>query len=160
MGECPCGIGTSLEQCCGPLLAGAPASSAEALMRSRYAAFVLGDLDYIERTHASDIKQNFNRSAAESTAKNVEWIGLEIRETTRGGPDDEEGTVEFSARFKQDGETKLHHELASFRREDGRWVYIEGKMNPKGKPRQVEKIGRNEPCPCGSGRKFKKCCGV
>ena len=52
------------------------------------------------------------------------------------------------------------HELASFRREEGRWVYVDGDMNPKGPPRQVAKVGRNEPCPCGSGKKYKKCCAA
>jgi SEC-C motif-containing protein len=129
-------------------------------MRSRFAAFVQGDLDYIERTHAKEVRDDFNRSAAESTAKSVEWVSLEIRDTFSGGEDDDTGTVEFAARFKKDGALQIHHERSNFRREEGRWVYVDGKMNPKGKPRRVEKVGRNEPCPCGSGKKYKKCCGV
>jgi uncharacterized protein YecA (UPF0149 family) len=31
---------------------------------------------------------------------------------------------------------------------------------PQGTPVTVSKIGRNEPCPCGSGKKYKKCCGL
>ena len=129
-------------------------------MRSRFAAFVQGDLDYIERTHAKEVRDDFNRSAAESTAKSVEWVSLEIRDTFDGGADDDTGTVEFAARFKKDGALQVHHERSNFRREEGRWVYVDGKMNPKGKPRRVEKVGRNEPCPCGSGKKYKKCCGA
>ncbi len=159
MGQCPCGSGVELSKCCGPYLEGAPAPTAEALMRSRFTAYVRGDLDHIERTHASEVRENFNRSAAESTANSVEWVSLEILGTSDGGEADDTGTVEFAARFRQNGDLLVHHELSNFRREDDRWVYVDGKMNPKGKPRRVEKVGRNDPCPCGSGKKYKKCCG-
>ena len=88
------------------------------------------------------------------------WQGLEVRAVTDGGRDDETGSVEFVARFRLRGEQRAHHELASFRRERGRWVCAGGEMNPKGPPRQVAKVGRNDPCPCGSGKKYKKCCGA
>ena len=160
MVQCPCGSGSGFDECCGPIIGGTPAPSPEALMRSRYSAFVHGDLDYIESTHAKEVRDDFNRSTAESTAQSVEWVGLEIRETSDGGADDDTGTVEFRARFKKDGALQVHHERSNFRREEGRWVYVDGKMNPKGKPRRVEKVGRNEPCPCGAGKKYKKCCGA
>jgi SEC-C motif domain protein len=160
MVQCPCGSGLDFDGCCGPILGGAPAPSPEALMRSRFTAFVRGDLDYIESTHAAEVRDTFNRSAAESTASSVEWVDLEIGETSDGGADDDIGTVEFRARFKKDGELMVHHEQSNFRREEGLWAYVDGKMNPKGKPRRVEKVGRNEPCPCGSGKKYKKCCGA
>ncbi len=129
-------------------------------MRSRFTAYVRGDLDHIENTHAKEARDTFNRSAAESTANSVEWVSLEIFDTSDGGADDETGMVEFAARFRQNGELLVHHERSNFRREDGRWVYVDGKMNPKGQPRRVEKVGRNQPCPCGSGKKYKKCCGA
>ncbi|MBL6946305.1 MAG: SEC-C domain-containing protein [Rhodospirillales bacterium] len=160
MAQCPCGSASDFDECCGPIIGGAPARDPEALMRSRFTAFVHGNLDHIENTHASDVRDDFNRSAAESTANSVEWVSLEICGTSGGGEDDDAGTVEFVARFKQDGELMVHHELSNFRREDGRWVYVDGKMNPKSAPRRVEKVGRNEPCPCGSGKKYKKCCGA
>jgi SEC-C motif domain protein len=160
MAQCPCGSGSDFEECCGPIIGGKPAPTPEALMRSRFTAFVRGDLDHIENTHASEVRENFNRSAAESTANSVDWVSLEICDVSAGGEDDDTGIVEFAARFKKDGELQVHHERSNFRREEGRWVYVDGKMNPKGKPRQVEKVGRNEPCPCGSGKKFKKCCGA
>ena len=159
MPDCPCGSGSEFDDCCGLYLGGQPAPTAEALMRSRFTAFVKGNLDYVEETHASEVKDDFNRSAAESTANAVQWVSLEILDKTDGGEGDETGTVEFTARFKQNGELMMHHELSNFRKEGGRWVYIDGKMNPKGKPRTVDKVGRNDPCPCGSGKKFKKCCG-
>ena len=97
MSQCPCGSGSDFDECCGPIMGGAPASTPEALMRSRFAAFVHGDLDYIESTHAKEVRDDFNRSAAESTAKSVEWVSLEIRDTADGGADDDTGTVEFAA---------------------------------------------------------------
>ena len=160
MTQCPCGSASDLDECCGPVIGGAPAPNPEALMRSRFTAFVQGDLDHIENTHAAEVRDSFSRSAAESTAKSVEWVGLEIRGTSGGGEDDDTGTVEFAARFKKDGELQIHHEISNFHREEGRWVYVDGKMNPKDKPRRVEKVGRNDPCPCGSGKKYKKCCGA
>ncbi len=159
MTQCPCGSGADFDRCCGPIIAGAPAPSPEALMRSRFTAFTRGDIDHIENTHAKEIREDFNRSTAESTAMSVKWVGLEILDAPECAPTDETGVVEFAARFKQDGELLVHHERSTFRREDGRWVYVDGDINPKSKPRRVEKVGRNEPCPCGSGKKYKKCCG-
>ncbi len=161
MAECPCGSDSDFDDCCGPIIGGSTqAPTPEALMRSRFTAFVHGDLDHIENTHAREVRDDFNRSAAESTANAVKWVSLEIYDTVAGGEDDETGTVEFAARFRQDGKLLVHHELSNFRREEGRWVYVDGKMNPKGQPRRVEKVGRNQPCPCGSGKKYKKCCGA
>lgn len=157
---CPCGSGSTLELCCGPILAGAPAPTAEALMRSRYSAFVLGDLDHVERTHAPEARAGFDRPDMEKTTRAVEWLGLTIAGTSDGGPDDETGTVEFFARFSENGQPNVHHERSTFRREEGRWVYVDGEFNPKGTPHRVMKVGRNDPCPCGSGKKYKKCCGA
>lgn len=158
--RCPCGSKALFGGCCGPIIAGAPAQSAEALMRSRYSAYVVGDFDHIVRSIAPELREQFNLSAVQAMASNLTWLGLEVREVIGGGAEDDKGTVEFSARFTEGGQEKVHHELATFRREDGRWLYAEGRMRPKGKPREVVKIGRNEPCPCGSGKKAKRCCGA
>ena len=160
MTPCPCGSNQDLDDCCGALIAGAPAPTAEALMRSRYTAFALGNMDYLAHTLASKARGDFDPIEAGGTASDSVWQGLELRGVTDGGPDDETGSVEFVARFRLRGEQRAHHELASFHREEGRWVCAGGVMDPKGPPRQVTKIGRNEPCPCGSGKKYKKCCGA
>ena len=157
---CPCGSEKDLDGCCGPIIGGAPAPTAEALLRSRYTAFVLGDIGYLADTLSSDIRGDFDQVEAESTAANAKWQGLEVRAITDGGEDDETGSVEFMARFRLRGKQRAHHELANFRREQGRWMCVGGQMDPKGPPRQVVKVGRNEPCPCGSGKKYKKCCGA
>lgn len=154
---CPCGSGRSLEDCCGPIIAGAPAPTPEALMRSRYSAFVLGELDHVDRTHAPEIREDFNRAEAERSVEECEWQGLEVRNASEDG---DQGTVEFVARFKRGGQTFVQHELSSFCRRDGRWLYLAGEVNPKPPQRHFTKIGRNDPCACGSGKKFKKCCGA
>jgi len=127
-------------------------------MRSRYTAFVRGEIDYILATTAPETEMD--RSETERWSRNSEWLGLRILETNDGGPDDDEGTVEFIARFRLADKERSHHELASFRRENGRWVFVDG-VNPRPTLRRTEpKIGRNDPCPCGSGKKYKKCCGA
>jgi len=166
MQPCPCGSGSSLEACCGPILAGAPARTAEALMRSRYTAYVLGDFDHLERTQAPETRLAFDRSRAESTARAVEWTRLEILATSGGGEADQTGTVEFAAHHRQGGQAHVLREVSRFRREQGHWVYIDGQVSVEGQAsvegttRRVTKVGRNDPCPCGSGKKYKKCCGA
>lgn len=157
MTSCPCGSGRGFDQCCGPLLAGAPAPSPEALMRSRYTAFVRADLDYLETTLAPEAREDYDRTETEAWVKDADWLGLEVRSAAN---DDSQGTVEFVARYKFQGKSYAHHELASFRTHEGRWVYVDGAMNPKPAQRTAAKVGRNDPCPCGSGKKFKKCCGA
>lgn len=157
MSLCPCGSGRELDECCGPILAGTPAPTPEALMRSRYSAFVLGRMDHIERTHAPEIRDDFNPAEAERTMAEVEWLGLDVRQASESG---DRGTVEFAIRFRRDGQELTQHEVSAFRREEGQWLYEGGQVSAKHPPRQVVKIGRNDPCPCGSGKKYKKCCGA
>ena len=160
MTTCPCGSGRALEACCGPILDGAPAPTAEALMRSRYSAFCLRRFEHVERTHAPEAQGDFDRAAIERDAETVEWTGLSILDCVAGGPDDTAGEVEFEANFRQNGMPMVLHERSTFRREGGQWLYVDGTVTTRGKPVRVDKVGRNAPCPCGSGRKFKKCCGA
>jgi len=157
MSICPCGSGLELDVCCGPIVDGARAISPEALMRSRYSAFVLGNIEHIARTHAPEIGDDFNRAEAERTASEVEWQGLEVISSSETG---DTGTVAFYIRFRRDGQEFGQHELANFRRDEGRWLYVSGKVGPRPPLRQGAKTGRNDPCPCQSGKKFKKCCGA
>lgn len=157
--ECLCGSESGFDACCGPIISGVPAPTAEALMRSRFTAFAKGELGHIKNTHATTAQDDFDCLAAESTAKTVKWINLEILDTVEGGIDDNTGVVEFVARFKKDGETLMHHERSNFHREDGKWVYGDGQMNPKSQPIRGGNVRWNEACPCGSGKKYKKCCG-
>lgn len=169
MQPCPCGSGAALQACCMPLILGAPAGTAEALMRSRYTAYVLNHLDHIERTQAAATRLRFDRAGAERTAQAVEWTGLEILATKGGGAADNTGTVEFAAHHRQGGQEHVLREVSRFRREQGRWVYVDGQVSIAAGPGlaapattkvRAAKVGRNAPCPCGSGRKYKICCGA
>jgi SEC-C motif domain protein len=158
MTECSCGSTLAFEQCCGPVLAGTPAKTPEALMRSRYSAYVLGNMDHIDRTFAPEVRNDFDRTKAERTASETEWLGLEVIRSSQEG---DKGVVEFSFRFRHKQQELTQHEISTFRRTDGRWLYVDSKVGSSVMPRkvnQIDKIGRNDPCPCGSGKKYKKCC--
>ena len=124
-------------------------------MRSRYSAYALGNIDHLERTHYPDELDTFEPEAAAAWSKASTWLGLEIVESEP--PSGDEGFVEFVARFSQDGAVQTHHERSRFLKEDGRWWFESGErvITPP-----APKVGRNEPCPCGSGKKYKKCCGA
>lgn len=156
---CPCGSGSSLQLCCAPRLDGsAPTATAEQLMRSRYTAHVLCDVAYLLRSWRSPDPDATDPEAIRQWAQQSDWRGLTIHSTVAGGPADREGWVEFTAVYadKTAPAAPLHHhrEKSRFIREEGQWFYVDGEtLRP-------EKTGRNSPCPCGSGKKFKRCCGV
>jgi SEC-C motif-containing protein len=162
MNLCPCNSGRSYEDCCGPLISGErPAATPEALMRSRYSAFSLKAIEYLKESLHPDLRADHDPEATRRWADKSEWVGLEIVSTSGGGADDDAGTVEFIASYRQKGTPYTHHEAAEFSRHKGRWYYTDGKMVTPGTQRnEGPKIGRNDPCPCGSGRKYKKCCGA
>jgi len=157
---CICGSGRAFGDCCGPIIAGKPAPTAEALLRSRYAAYAMGNTDYLAATLTADIRNEFDPDEQEQTAGDAEWLGLDVRSVSGGGVDDDAGEIEFVAKFRLRGEPRMHHEVSQFRREDDRWLCAGGEVDPKAPPRRAVKVGRNQPCPCGSGKKFKKCCGA
>jgi SEC-C motif-containing protein len=159
--DCPCGSGRPLADCCEPIVSGArPAATAEELMRARYTAYTRAAMDFLEASLHPDARADHDPDNAREWAENSEWHGLEIIATEAGGPDDETGTVEFAATYTHEGEIQRYHEIATFNRLDGVWYFSEGHPGVR-KPvvREEPKIGRNDPCPCGSGRKFKRCCG-
>ena len=118
---CPCGSGTAYAACCGPLHDGEPAATAEALMRSRYAAYVLGRSDHVVRTWHP-------RTRPDDVAPDpgTTWLGLEVLRTVDGGPGADSGVVEFVARFRGSRGEESLHETSRFERRSGRWVYVDG----------------------------------
>lgn len=156
MMPCPCGSERDYDDCCGPIIAGVPALTAEALVRSRYTAFVKGALDHVERTHAPEVREDFNRAEAERVAQQYEWRGLEIRRAIETG---DTAKVEFVVRFRREQQETATMSMSNFCRVDGQWFYVSTEHSQI-VPLRVTKLGRNDPCPCGSGKKAKKCCGV
>lgn len=129
-------------------------------MRARYCAFVEGDIDFLSGSLHPAHRSDHDVEATRRWAEGAEWLGLEIVDTEAGGEDDDEGTVEFIATFKEKGLARQHHERSSFSKLEGQWYFVDGKIVPP--PTRVNtspKTGRNDPCPCGSGKKYKKCCG-
>lgn len=143
--SCPCGSGKSYLECCQPFHQGEPAPSPEALMRSRYAAFVLNLPDYLQTTwHHSA------RPEALTLEDSPNWTSLQILDAHESG---DKGKVHFRALYRLGKGWGFLEENSDFIREQGRWYYLrgdtsEGQLKP----------GRNDPCPCGSGRKYKACC--
>jgi SEC-C motif domain protein len=161
MESCPCGSGRAYDDCCGPYIAGkAKPSTAEALMRSRYAAYVVKAVDYIVDTCLLDEEHGIDKEATKRWSEKSSWLGLKILSTDKGGPGDDEGVVEFRASYVLDGLRENHHERAAFVRREGAWLYADGEIIPETVVREGPKVGRNDPCPCGSGKKYKKCCGA
>ncbi len=150
---CPCGSQNPYGDCCEPYLTGTqPAPTAEALMRSRYTAYVLGKVEYLIATHHPTRRSPGDRAQLTQTVQRTTWLGLTILHCQQGQPGDTIGTVEFIARY-QSGEVAQIHERSRFVRQRGRWFYVEGDHLPPVEPK------RNEPCWCNSGKKFKQCHG-
>ena len=159
--NCPCGSGLTYDNCCGPYISSAAKpATAEALMRSRYTAYATKAIDYIVETCLRDDEHGIDIESTKRWSEKSTWLGLKILKTEKGGPADEEGMVEFKATFVMDGLREDHHEKASFIKKDGVWLFAEGEVIPETIVREGPKVGRNDPCPCGSGKKCKKCCGA
>lgn len=159
---CPCQSGRPLAACCGPYLENQrPAPTAEALMRSRFTAFVMKDAAYLLSTW-----DPANRPARLDLSRDrTEWLGLTVLSTQLGGEADDEGRVEFAARFRLNGKVEVLRENSRFRRSAAGWLYIDGELEggdpgPAPTPHTAAPgPARNAPCPCGSGQKWKRCCG-
>lgn len=156
---CPCGSGRFEISCCGPYLAGKPAPTAESLMRSRYTAFTRADVDYIERTCAGPARLAFDRASLALSVARTEWLGLTIEDVGAGGEEDASGTVRFTVRYREGGRLFSQTETSEFQKFEDGWRYMRGDVARSSAPVSTS-IGRNDPCPCGSGKKFKKCCGA
>ena len=174
--SCPCGTAEKFESCCEPFISGESLpETAEKLMRSRYTAYTLGNIDYIKKTLAPESSDEFDEKDAKEWSKNAKWKKLKIISVNKGGAEDKRGTVEFNATYEQNGEEIDHHEVSQFRKTaEGKWLFIDGDShthkagehhhhhhhNHEPVVRDGPKVGRNDPCTCGSGKKYKKCCGA
>lgn len=153
---CPCGSGKETGKCCFPVISGdCKALNPEQLMRSRYTAYATGNTSYILQTWHSS-----TRPAELALEGALYWTGLRVVKSlpvNRGG--DEEGYVEFIARYQRGLETGQLHERSRFLQELGEWRYVDGIQFGPSEVIPGSKLGRNDPCHCGSGKKYKKCCG-
>ncbi len=119
-------------------------------MRSRYSAYTRGDLEYLEQSWHPDF-----RPPDLQLDPGICWLGLAVFSHEQR---DDRATVEFEARLLAGGRVDAIHEKSRFLRLQGRWLYTDGdRLLPTF---ESWKPGRNEACPCGSGFKFKRCCGA
>ena len=158
---CPCKSGKTFGECCGPIIAGtAKAETAEALMRARYSSYVTGDIQFLKTSATSAVQAEFDERASKAWSAAAEWHGLEIIRCEEGQKGDKKGVVEFRALYTANGEFCNHHEVSQFVKEPDGWKFDDGELVGEAPTvREDPKIGRNDLCPCGSGKKYKKCCG-
>lgn len=154
--KCPCANTKddkpmAYSECCEPFHLGQKPTSAEQLMRSRYSAFYLANGQYILDTHHRDFRDNDSVDDYTQSAKATNWCRLEVLESQQFS---DSATVEFKAYFISGDKLHSLHEISNFVLLEGQWLYTDGLYQP----RSVSKIQRNDPCPCQSGVKAKKCC--
>ena len=131
--KCPCCSGKLYSECCEPIIKGlVKAETPEALMRSRYTAYAKAEIDHLISSTAPSQRESIDREEMRSWAERSQWLGLEIISAPAPEVGDKTGFVEFIARYT---------------------------VQQKPYVRTTPKIERNAPCPCGSGKKYKKCCG-
>lgn len=148
MSGCPCASLLSYEQCCQPLHLGRAAATPEGLMRSRYSAFVLKNAEYLLASW-----HKTTRPESLELDNNDQWCALQVLSTEQDA-EGKKGKVHFQATFKEDNAFYTLEENSNFVFEEGHWYYLDGLPTIK----QL-KPQRNDPCFCGSHKKYKKCCG-
>ena len=152
---CPCNPITPYDECCGPFIEGikTPATALE-LMRSRYTAFTQGNTDYIGKTQKGKAAENYSAENTKAWIAQCTWLGLDILDFQLLSPT--MATVSFKAHLKEQNIPQIIQEKSLFESDDAGWYYVGGAHVVRN---ATPKIGRNDPCPCQSGQKYKKCCG-
>ena len=123
MAACPCGGGRDYGDCCGPLHGSEPARDAEALMRSRYSAYVREDAAYLLRSwHPSTRPAELSFDAPR--VQRPTWLKLDVLRHAATG--DDTADVEFVARYRIGGGRVVRmREHSRFVREGGHWFYLD-----------------------------------
>ncbi|HIP20128.1 MAG TPA: zinc chelation protein SecC [Sulfurimonas sp.] len=144
---CICGLDKEYEKCCGEIISAVRViSSPEELMRSRYSAYVNADARYLLLSSVKENQYEADIELIEDFSSHVDWLKLDVLKV-----DDEKNTVEFKAYYRDKKQIQVLHEKSNFVLENGVWKYKDGEL-------YNSKVERNESCPCGSGKKYKKCC--
>lgn len=157
---CPCGSNKAYVDCCEIYISGKQlAPTPEALMRSRYTAYTQANMDYIQASMKGVAAEDFNSEVSKQWAQHVKWLNLEVLNASAITAKDTVGFVEFIAHYIFNHKKENIHEMSEFHRENNHWYYVGGKASDTETiSAHTNKIGRNDPCPCGSGKKYKKCC--
>ncbi len=153
---CPCGSQNFYEECCKAYIEkNKKAPTAETLMRSRYTAYVLQNSEYLLKTWYPKKRP----PAIDFSKESAEWLRLEIISVQKGGIKDQRGLVEFQACYRIEDKEHVMKEISRFKRERGAWFYLDGNVKSISANNGSTNQGLNAPCSCGSGKKFKRCCG-
>jgi SEC-C motif domain protein len=143
--NCTCGLDKEYEKCCGAIINGhKDALTPQELMRSRYTAYVKGDGRYLVLSAVKANRYDEDVELIEEFSNSVQWLKLDVLSSVND-------TVEFKAYYRDKNGIQVLHEKSNFKKEDDMWRYVDGIL-------YNSKIERNESCPCGSGKKYKKCC--
>ena len=154
MTDCLCGSKNDYATCCEPYIHHKQQpKTPSALMRSRYTAYCLADIDYIQKTMRGRALIGFDAVDAKRWATHVKWISLTVLDENQDPP--YTGYVEFIAMFADGPVLKSIHEKSEFIQEAGQWYYVDGVQCPT----ETKSISRNGACPCGRQRKYKNCHG-
>ena len=154
---CPCSSSLNYMVCCQPLINGKiEAETVAQLMRSRFTAFAIHHEAYLLKTWD---KKNRPKKITFNTE--IDWKTLEIVSETKGGVNDTRGVVKFKAYYTLNDLEQVMNEASRFKKEKGKWFYLDGivKSVTEEDAQQPLNQGLNAPCQCGSGKKFKRCCG-
>lgn len=125
-------------------------------MRSRFSAYAMQNETYLLETWDCNKRPD---SVDFSKEGDIEWTKLNIISKKKGGGKDSKGIVEFKAFYTQGGDDYVMNEISGFIKKEGKWFYLDGVVKSIGKVSQQTNQGKNAPCSCGSGKKFKRCCG-
>lgn len=157
--SCYCSSGKDYKNCCEPFHKGVDYPDTPLkLMRSRFSAFATSNSEYLIKSSHPDLIEDVNEEDLKLWAEQNDWKSLEIIETTKDHNTGLRGEVEFKANYVDEiGRSRTHHERSIFYKVNNKWLYHSGDINPK-KINVSTKTRRNDPCPCGSGLKYKKCC--
>ncbi|KTD97681.1 MULTISPECIES: YchJ family metal-binding protein [unclassified Pseudoalteromonas] len=148
---CLCGSQQNYKNCCEPLLSGdKQADTPEQLMRSRFTAYAQKNAKYIYQTYASEKQAENPVKEIKEFATSCRFISLSVIDTNNDG---DRGVVEFKANYFYQNLYCELHERSQFIKEQDQWRYLDGIIFPVADI----KVGRNDDCPCGSNKKYKKC---
>ena len=154
---CLCGSGFNYQECCEPFHSGEKKpTTAVALMRSRYTAYVLRNAVYLQETWDATRRPKL----IDFSKEKIDWLRLEIIDIKKGEAKDSKGLVTFKAFYSQEGEMCVMNEISRFTKNNGCWFYLDGVIKSMGKVDVQFNHGKNALCSCGNGKKFKRCCGA
>ncbi|MGC4070925.1 MAG: YchJ family protein [Nibricoccus sp.] len=154
---CPCGSGQKYAACCEPIIKRQRvAATAEQVMRSRFTAHVIHDWKYLHETYLPTSKQPFD-AAAEESGEPMQWTRLVVHSHEPEVKPDM-SYVDFTAYYNEGGREQAMHEKSEFLKVNGAWLFNRPVRQGPAPVKTAVKVGRNDPCPCGSGKKYKQCC--